>query len=425
LPAERAARVSASGSIVPGVAAPPMWAEWWYYAQVFYAVMGVAIGLSVGFVGVGMLAILAVSSVLRMGRHALTVLLPLALPMVFGVSFLVVQILIFGESPTNENVRPMMTWMMSAVAIQCLALRRGFIHRAAMAIAVVGLSTLPFLTLYHGVGTRFGLSSGISIANPNDLAAWFGFCALYFAIVALEARRTSVRLLSAGAAIGFAFVVVLTVSRGPLFAVVLGLVVALRRVLKRGVFAVVPLIAAGGMVFALGVFDQSAALYESRGLVDSGRLAVWPLAIDRFVHAPLTGVGVSQVGTYVTKLNYEGTGESVELTPHNQFIFIALGAGAVPLVLFILYWVELGRAALRLERDGHEDAVLLVPLTVYVFLIGMQLNQPYMAPWSVVVLGAVSANGFVLKARQAVADRVRRGRTASIGHAAFGSTTRA
>ena len=39
-----------------------MWAEWWYYAQVFYAVMGVAIGLSVGFVGVGMLAKFAINT---------------------------------------------------------------------------------------------------------------------------------------------------------------------------------------------------------------------------------------------------------------------------------------------------------------------------------------------------------------------------
>ena len=46
----------------------------------------------------------------------------------------------------------------------------------------------------------------------------------------------------------------------------------------------------------------------------------------------------------------------------------------------------------------------------------MQLNQPYMAPWSVVVLGAVSANGFALRARQGVAGRLRTGRIAPAGH---------
>ena len=336
-------RVRASGSILPGVEVPPLWAEWWYYAQVFYAVMGVAVGLSVGFVGVGMLALLAVSSVLRMGRRVLAVLLPLALPLGFAVTFLAVQILVFGESPMDENVRPMMTWMMGVVAIQCLAMRRGFLHRAALAIAVVGLCTLPYLTLYHGVGSRFGLEGGISIANPNDLSAWFGFCALYLGIVSLEARRLHLRVLSTLAALGFMFVMVLTVSRGPLFSLVLALVVAFRRVLKRGFFALLPLVVIGWLVFGFGVFDQSAALYEGRGLSDSGRFAVWPLAAERFAAAPLTGVGVSQVATFVTKLNYDGTGEQIEVTPHNQFIFIALASGAIPLLLFLWYWVDLSR----------------------------------------------------------------------------------
>jgi hypothetical protein len=391
----------------------PIWFEWWYYAQVLYAVMGAAVGLSIGSVGVVMLGLLAVGSVLQMGRHSLAVLLPLTLPFAFAATHLAMQILFLRESPMNENIRPIITWLLAVVPIQCLAMRRGFPHRAGMAMAIVGICTLPYLSLYHGVGTRFGLSAGISIANPNDLAAWFGFCSLFSAVVGLEARRPALRLIMAAATLGFILVIVLTVSRGPLLALALALVVAFRRVLKRGFFALLPLVTIGWLVYALGVFDQSAALYGSRGLSDSGRFAVWPLAIERFVNAPLTGVGISKVATVITEKDYAGEDEFVEVTPHNQFIFIALASGVMPLLLFLWYWLELGRWALRLERAGHEDAVLLLPMLLYVFLIGLLLNQPYMAPWSVVVLGAVSANGFLLRAKEVYSRRTRAERIAT------------
>ena len=401
----------ASVSIVPGVRVPPFWVEGWYYAQIFYAILGSVLGLSAGFVGVTMLAMLAVSCVLRMGGRLLTALLPLTLPLAFGATYLLVQIVIFRESALDENIRPVISWILGIVAIQCLALRRGFLHRAAIAITLVGACTLPYMTLYRG-STRFGLTTGIGIANPNDLSAWFGFSALYFAVIALESRRTAVRLVTALAATACVFVVILTVSRGPLFALAIALLVAFRRILKRGVFALLPLLIIGWVVYGLGLFDRSAEQYVSRGLEESGRLLVWPAAIARFLESPLTGVGVSQVATYIPV-------KEIAVTPHNQFIFVALAGGAVPLLFFLLYWWELGRSALELKRQGHEDAVVLIPLLLYVLLIGIQLNQPYMAPWAMVVLGVVSANGFVMKAKASVAARLARRRLIPFGHPAF------
>jgi O-antigen ligase len=401
----------ASASIVPGVRVPPLWVEWWYYAQVFYAILGAAIGLSAGFVGISMLLLLAATSVLRMGGRFLAVALPLTLPLIFGATYLGVLMAVYSTSPIDENVRPVISWLLGLVAVQCLALRRGFLHRAAIALTLIGACALPFLTLYRGSG-RFGLVSGIGIANPNDLSAWFGFSALYLAVVALEVRRTSVRLLAAMAAAGCVFVVVLTVSRGPLFALAVALLIAFRRAVNRGFFVLLPIVVIAWVVYGLGLFDQSASQYMDRGFSESGRLVVWPLALARFLESPLVGVGAAEVGTHVP-------GFWVPITPHNEFLYIALATGVVPLVFFVLYWIQLLRSALALHREKHEDAVLFMPLLAYVFLIGMQLNQPYMAPWAMIVCGAVSANWFVLKARASVVARQGRHRSVPFGRPAF------
>lgn len=406
--ARNVAHTSAMDSLVPGLRVAPLWVEYWYYGQVFYAVMGAAVGLSLGFVGVVMLAALAGSTVLRLGHRVLAALLPLALPLLFGATYLAVQVVVMGESLLSDHVRPIVTWILGLVTVQCLAFRRGFLHRGMLALLMIGLATLPFMTAsYRGSG-RFGLSSGVSIANPNDLSAWFGVCALYLAVTVLEASRTPIRVASGLAAVGCVFVMALTVSRGSLFALAIALMVAFRRILNRGFFAFLPLVVVGWVAYGVGLFDASADQFASRGMQESGRFLVWPLAIARFIESPFTGVGLSQVATFIP-------GTTVEITPHNQFIYIALSTGIVPLVFFVAYWVQLALVTVRLNQQRHEDAVFLVPLVLYVFLIGLQLNQPYMTPWSLIVLVVVSAHGFVIKARAAATAPWSRRRSASIG----------
>ena len=57
------------------------------------------------------------------------------------------------------------------------------------------------------------------LSNSNGMAFWFGFCAIYFAVVGLETRRMSLRLVAWTAAVACLFVIGLTVSRGTLLAV--------------------------------------------------------------------------------------------------------------------------------------------------------------------------------------------------------------
>jgi O-antigen ligase len=130
-------------------------------------------------------------------------------------------------------------------------------------------------------------------------------------------------------------------------------------------------------------------------------MLVWPLAIDRFLKSPFVGVGASHVATWIPQAG-------VSVTPHNSFLLIALASGVLPLLFFIAYWVRMGVEAWRVHAHSHEDAVFLIPLFLYVFLIALELNGPYMSSWAMATFGTLGATGFLLKARRTVAGRMGR-----------------
>jgi hypothetical protein len=381
---------------------PPSWIEYGYYGQVVYSIMGVALGVSMGSVGIVMLGGLGLACVLRMGRmgrYLLEIVRPAALLIACGVSYIAVQTLVHGNSIRGDYVREFVPWIASLVVVQHLALRPGFLHRSAMFMVVLGVATLPYLKTFAEDASRSGLA-GITIGNPNDLGGWFAFCCVYLTIVGLETRRNWLRVAAWSGAVGSLVVVALTVSRGPLFAAACALVLAFRRVLKRGFYPFLLLMVAAWVAFGLGLLDQSAARYTQRGMEQSGRFSTWPIAIGRFLESPFFGVGVTRLAT-VDPLSGRLT------TPHNSFIFIGLTSGIVPLFLFGWYWVRLGSAALRLSAASHEDAGFHLPLLMYSFLVALTLNQPFMLPWMMCTLAAVSSAQFVEDARNAVQRRRR------------------
>jgi O-antigen ligase len=373
--------------------------EYWYYAQVFYSIMGSAFGLSIDLLGVAMLAALVGLCVIRMGRYSAAMLRPVALPLACGMSFIAVQTLVHGESlRSGDYVRSFVPWMMGLVIVQYLSLRRGFLHRAAIAVLLIGLTTLPYMKSFHNDQSRTSLEGIIAIANPNDLGAWFGFCVVYFAVLGMETRRNWIRVISCLVAVGSLVVVSLTVSRAPLIAAALSVVIAFRRVLKRGFFPLLSLIVLTWIAFGLGWFDRGAELYAQRGLEETGRFLVWPAAFDRFLQSPLVGVGADNVNTSIAG--------GRPITPHNSFIFLAVASGVVPLMFFIAYWVRLLIEVLEVNADSHEDAPFLIPLLPYCFLIAFNLNMVFTVQWMMATLAAVSGAEVIRRARRAAVERV-------------------
>jgi O-antigen ligase len=353
-----------------------------------------------------MLALAGAVCVLRAGTHLPVILTPVLLPIASGLSYLLVQVLVHQQSLSSEYVREFVPWIVALVVTQCLALRRGFFHRAALVVLLIGLLTLPYLRSFVNDDARAGLANGIVIGNPNDLGAWFGFCCAYLTLVGLETRRSWLRTLAWIGAAGCLWVIGLTVSRGPLLATAITIAFACRRVLKRGFLPLVSLLLAVWVAIGLGIFDAQAAKFASRGLEESGRFGVWPHAVARIIEAPLFGVGANDV------LTRRGDDET-PITPHNAFIFLALASGMIPFVLFVAYWCRCFVHARRLGAAGHEDAPFQSALLLYAFLIAMNLNLPFMLPWPMIALASVTGPGFLLQATVQGRRLVREARAAA------------
>jgi O-antigen ligase len=368
----------------------PGFAEYLYFALMFYGMLADAWGFSIPLLAPAGLLALAMYCLWRLIKSGIS-LEPIALPLGCAASFLIIQIIIHDGSPMDDALRVFVTWIFALIIIRSLCLRDGFFHRFAFATLALGVLFLPYLVLnYNTIQTepRAGLESSIGVANPNDLAAWFGFCCVYCIIVAIETRRSIVRVAALLVAAGCLFVVGLTVTRGALVAAAIATVIASRRILKRGFLAILLLLVVGSGIFVSGVFDESIGLYNERGTEETGRLLVWPLAIERFFESPIIGVGVSKSATYVPA-------SGAEITPHNSFLYLALSSGIIPFALFLAYWITACGRALKSNSRQIPETPFLLPLFIYTLIMCSLVAGEFFYPWAIVTLSmAMSASAY-------------------------------
>jgi O-antigen ligase len=359
----------------------PAGLEYSYYAIFFYSAMAVAWGLSVNMLVSGMLATLAVVCVTFCRSRLMRVYAPIVPLLSFATSYIAVQVFVHGEPFMGDTVRPFVPWMLMVIVTQTLSLRRGFSLRFAFVILLFLLTTLRHLGFVSDGGVlRANLDSTLfSIANPNDLAAWFGFCAVYFITFAIEMRRPVLAAVSWPIVVVCLYAIALSVSRGALISVAIASTVPFRRLLNRGFLPLLLVGVCGLAAYELGLFGETTAAFATRGTVETGRLAVWPLAIGRFLSSPLAGVGASHFETYVPSMNQS-------FTPHNTFLAIALASGVVPLTLFLWHWVRAARRTLRGRSQKADDAPFRLPLLTYLFLVALQGTDAYMSQWGILAL---------------------------------------
>jgi O-antigen ligase len=357
---------------------PPAWVECGYYVMVVYSTMGDALEISLPVPATAILALLAARCVSSLQACAGPIYRPIAPVVACGVSYLVVQLFVHREPIGGEYVRPFMSWMLMLVISHSLAMRRGFLHRFALATFAMGAYSLAFFELYDTFN-RLSIFSRVSFGNSNDLAAWFGFTCVYFIVTAFETRSNIIRLASASLAVFCLVVVGLTVSRGALLAIAVAALIVFGRVLRAGLFSVLLVAFACVGVYESGIFRDVAVSYANRGSEETGRLVVWPLVLQRIADAPLVGVGASNVAT-------EAPGASQPITPHNAFLFLALGSGLLPAFFLASFWWKSVHSVVRSRRESRGLAAYRAPLLAYVLLIIQTGNMP-LAPWVFVVTG--------------------------------------
>jgi O-antigen ligase len=352
--------------------------EYVYYLLVVYAMMGSALGIAVGFLGIAMHFAVAALCVLRRGSRVVFGDLAMAAPILCAASFVAIQMFVHNESLLHRYVRTFVPWVLDLIIVVALTSRPGFIRRFGTVALLIGLSVLPFMDL--GDNSRATVDVESTLRNANALAEWFGFCALVFTVRGLETRKVFGRWISFAIALFSLFIVGLTVSRGTLAACALAIVVALRRQLRRSFLPILALIGLSGIAFSLGVFDQAVGQYMERGFEDTGRAMVWPLIIERIRQEPITGVGVSQISTSVNSQR--------DITPHNSVLFVALGGGLITLLFFLGYWISAARGAWRGTRQRDANSPYLAPLLAFCLVTMLFTSQGFMPTYSIVSVGA-------------------------------------
>jgi O-antigen ligase len=363
----------------------PHWTvEFGYYLYLFYAVFGSAWGLSLPpLLAGGSIAALSGVCILRLKSDLKRLLAPFGLLLGCLVSFLLIQIAIYGESLMGSTTRAFIVCILGLILIRSLCLRPGLGHRFTFVLFVVGLTALPYIGFKAGVDRAY-IEEAVSgnLSNANGLAEWFGFCAVYFGILGLESKRAVLRILSWSAAVLCLFIVGLTVSRGTLLACGIALVLAFRRIFKRGFVPLLLLIILVWAITESGLFRDIFSLYMERGTEDTGRFVIWPEAVKEFLSSPVVGLGAANSSVIVP-------GEWRPRSPHNTFLFFALSSGIVPPLFFISFWIVALRKSLA-NIEQQEYGPFRAPLLMYVLLISFTGDLGFTFPAGLLglVLGA-------------------------------------
>lgn len=362
----------------------PRFIEYGFYVSLVYGIMGPLLGLQIDRLGIVFLAGLACLCFLGFRERPVEFFRTLAFPMGLGISYLIIQLMYHGLSISAGYVKPFIPWLFTLIVVQALSFRAGFFHRFVIFALLLGGMLLFFLD-FRASGDeviRVGLDRDLGgLSNPNAFASWFGFCTVYFFVFGIVAKRQKVRITSWIIATSCLFVVTLTVSRGALFATIIGIVLGSREFLKRGFIPLLLLCILAWIAYGVGVFDQTISYYMTRATEKTGRFLVWPRAFEAFMNSPLTGVGANAMQIFLPE-------KAKVVTPHNSFLFIAMASGIFPLIFYAAYWIQATWGVIK-ELPGKTDtAAFLLPLVGYAFLSCLTSNMNFMESWVIVTLVA-------------------------------------
>lgn len=374
------------------VPCPPAFLEYLWYASLFYAMLGGALGIVIPSVGGMILILMAAACFVSVGHQAFRVYQPISWAVCTGILLIAIQLLFHEESSQafSEGIA-FVGWIALLIIVQSLSLRPGFLQRFALVATLIGFAALPFINLRASAGMVRAVASGTGIANPNSLGMWFGFCTVYFLFWGFQCRNSMLRTVSWIIALVSLYVVMLTVSRAPLLAIFLACIVGFRSALKRSFIPLLSLSLLISLVYMSGLFDEEIGYYMARGTEESGRGRLWPLALERILNSPFIGFGLGDI--MILRSNGKGF-----MNPHNGLLHIALGGGIIPVMCFLAYLTRVTVGTLHIMRTVPTgEAALLPPLIMYAMVEIMMLDMVFMSPWTVVVfglvVGAVRANG--------------------------------
>ena len=360
---------------------PPAFLEYCWYVNLVYMFLGQVWGIIIPLVGGAIWALVAVGCFLSVYRRAKLVYRPVAWAFYAGILVIIIQVLFHRASQEAWRAGiDVLAWMAMLLSAQALSHRPQFLQRFAVVMLVIGAACVPFIQVRSSGNVMRAWASGTGIGNPNGMGLWFGFCTVYSVFWGFHSQKQTHRAVFWTIAAGCFFMVLLSVSRAPLVAILLACVVGLGSVLKRGYIPLLLFTLFMYVVYLFGLFDEWLGYYAARGTEETGRSGLWATGVERFLNAPWVGYGLDDVKV-MRRANFFAN-------PHNGPLHLALAAGIFPVVCFMMYVVKAIIGALRVMRSGFVgEAAIIPPLVAFGVIEVMILDYAFMSPWVVVVFG--------------------------------------
>jgi O-antigen ligase len=248
---------------------------------------------------------------------------------------------------------------------------------SAVAAVTAGLALILFLATLSPLDDRF---AGFGRAAHPILGAHLYGVALLVIVTYLlpRAKSLSLRWLCKTAAVLLALAIGLSLSRGPILAVTLTIIVV---ALVRGNVWVY--VSAGALLVAVpliyAVFGLEFGDLVSRGL--SSRPALWSAAWQLIGEAPLFGHGL------IAEVAFRNEAGTLFSSPHNILLANFVHGGGVALALFVTIYALAFGTVLRQSR--RPEAFLAGALLLFGFLAGqvdfglfyVNLNPEWLTFW--------------------------------------------
>jgi O-antigen ligase len=257
-----------------------------------------------------------------------------------------------------------------------LAMARGKADRKALAWAIVlGLMAEAACTILYGRNGRGGRAVG-SIGQANELGTFLALYAVMAAAMFGATKNWFGKLLLAGAVAAGTFGVILSVSRGAVIALVLGLLYVGWKS-SRIVFAVIVLALLTSPLWTPDYLKarMSGTQVEVEGTDETEldgaaqiRVDTWRAIMSLVTDHPVDGVGFAGLA-YVLPEAGEAIGLEVRDSSHNTYLRFLGEMGIFGLLVFVfLLWKcwALARAGMKAARDrfDHQLAVGLAGATL-------------------------------------------------------------
>jgi len=349
-----------------------------FWVYLFYSMLSIQMGIYIPSIAFLLLVALAGISVIAWGRRSVLVNPIVILVSLISLAVVLVQYLFFGVDPGSEEVRAFIIWIPLTMISVGLISREGFIKRWLVAMFILALFFWMSITFVHiGASVLRARADGTSLSNINDYAAWVGFCSLGFWLwgISVDGGKRSQWMFIVSV---LAFTMLIqTVSRGSLVALLMGLIVSFRNISRK--YWIQLLI--GLTIFALvalqfSVFIQAVSAYDVRLYEETGRSLVWLAALNLIKTNPWIGYGVKAVGIYIysRQRNY---------TPHNGILYLWFTSGLLPLIPFIVMWF---RSLVIAWRNRSVHWIDPLPLLIFVILEMLTSNSYFMSLWSVMTI---------------------------------------